>query len=80
MHVLPKGFRRAREYGFLHGNASKTLKLLQFILQAEVPFEKEPGRPAFKCPKCGRKMQIVACRIRSRPDLKERDSPGKSAA
>lgn len=79
-HVLPKGFRRAREYGFLHGNASKTLKLLQLILHAEVPFEEEPGRPVFKCPKCGRKMQIVACRIRRRPDLKGRDSPGKSAA
>jgi hypothetical protein len=25
-HVLPKGFRRARDYGFLHGNAKKTLK------------------------------------------------------
>jgi hypothetical protein len=78
-HVLPKGFRRAREYGFLHGNAAKTLKLLQLILQAQVPFEKEPGRPAFKCPKCGRKMQVVACRIRSRPDFKERDSPAKIA-
>jgi hypothetical protein len=24
-HVLPKGFRRARDYGFLHGNAKRTL-------------------------------------------------------
>jgi len=22
-HVLPKGFRRIRDYGFLHGNAKK---------------------------------------------------------
>ncbi len=28
-HVLPKGFRRARNYGFLHGNAKQTLKRLQ---------------------------------------------------
>jgi len=26
-HVLPKGFRRVRDYGFLHSNAKKTLKL-----------------------------------------------------
>jgi hypothetical protein len=24
-HVLPKGFRRVRDYGFLHGNAKKLL-------------------------------------------------------
>ena len=30
-HVLPKGFRRCRDYGFLHGNAKKLLKLLQLI-------------------------------------------------
>lgn len=32
-HVLPKGFRRARNYGFLHGNAKATLKRLQIILK-----------------------------------------------
>jgi hypothetical protein len=32
-HVLPKGFRRARDYGFLHGNAQKLLSLVQLLLQ-----------------------------------------------
>ena len=32
-HVLPKGFRRARNYGFMHGNAKATLKRLQLILK-----------------------------------------------
>ena len=32
-HVLPKGFRRVRDYGFLHGNAKKLLTLVQMILQ-----------------------------------------------
>src|SRR5699024_8779338 len=32
-HVLPKGFRRLRDYGFLHGNAKKRLRLVQLILQ-----------------------------------------------
>jgi hypothetical protein len=27
-HVFPKGFRRARDYGFLHGNAKKLLSLV----------------------------------------------------
>ncbi|MBT7072265.1 MAG: IS91 family transposase, partial [Anaerolineae bacterium] len=32
-HVLPKGFRRVRDYGFLHGNAKKLLSLVQMVLQ-----------------------------------------------
>ena len=32
-HVLPKGFRRVRDYGFLHGNAKKLLTLVQLILR-----------------------------------------------
>ncbi|MCP3924195.1 MAG: transposase [Desulfobacterales bacterium] len=31
-HVLPKGFRRIRGYGFLHGNAKKLLFIVQLIL------------------------------------------------
>ena len=79
-HVLPKGFRRARDYGFLHGNASKTLKLLQLILRAEVPFESKVERPFFKCPTCGQKMKIIACGIKDRTYLKGRASPAMAAA
>jgi hypothetical protein len=34
-HVLPKGFRRVRDYGFLHGNAKRLLRLVlvQLVLQ-----------------------------------------------
>jgi hypothetical protein len=35
-HVLPKGFRRIRDYGFLHGNAKKTLKLVQLVLRVVI--------------------------------------------
>ncbi|WP_133309863.1 IS91 family transposase [Parashewanella spongiae] len=31
-HVIPKGFRRVRDYGLLHGGASKTLKKIQLCL------------------------------------------------
>ena len=32
-HVLPKGFRRVRDYGFLHGNAKKLLSLVQLVVR-----------------------------------------------
>jgi len=35
-HVLPKGFRRVRDYGFLHGNAKKLLSLVQLILHVVI--------------------------------------------
>jgi len=58
-HVLPKGFRRCRDYGFLHGNAKKILKLLQLILQVKLEDEIENKRPEYKCPKCGSRMRIM---------------------
>jgi Putative transposase len=35
-HVLPKGLRRVRDYGFLHGNAKKLLSLVQLILHVVI--------------------------------------------
>ncbi len=31
-HVLPKGFRRARNFGFLHPNSKRLMALLQYLL------------------------------------------------
>ena len=59
-HVLPKGFRSAREYGFLHGNAKKRLSLVQLILQVVIAPRPSRPRPAFKCPVCQSPMCIVA--------------------
>jgi hypothetical protein len=59
-HVLPKGFRRARDYGFLHGNAKKTLALVQLVLQALIHAFTHRPRPAFKCPMCQAPMKILA--------------------
>lgn len=59
-HVLPKGFRRARDYGFLHGNAKKLLSLVQLILKVLVQACFRRPRPAFKCPMCQAPMQILA--------------------
>jgi hypothetical protein len=59
-HVLPKGFRRTRDYGFLHGNAKKLLSLVQLVLQVLIQTWASRSRPAFKCPKCQAPMQILA--------------------
>jgi len=66
-HVLPKGFRRVRDYGFLHGNAKKLLALVQLVLHVLIESCAPRPRPAFKCPKCQTPMQIVAFMPPARP-------------
>jgi hypothetical protein len=57
-HVLPKGFRRVRDYGFLHGNAKKLLSLVQLVLHVLMQTCVPRPRPAFKCPICQSPMKI----------------------
>lgn len=59
-HVLPKGFRRVRDYGFLHGNAKRLLRLVQLILQVWIQAASRRLRPFFKCPMCKAPMRILA--------------------
>jgi len=61
-HVLPKGFRRVRDYGFLHGNAKKLLSLVQMVLHVLIQASITRSRPAFLCPKCHTPMRITAFR------------------
>lgn len=61
-HVLPKGFRRIRDYGFLHGNAKKLLALVQLVLQVVIQASILRPKPVFKCPHCQTPMQILAFR------------------
>jgi hypothetical protein len=66
-HVLPKGFRRARNFGFLHPNCKRLIALLQVVLKFD------PGpitewikqRAPILCACCGAVMVIVKTRIRS---------------
>ena len=58
-HVLPKGFRRVRDYGFLHGNAKKLLSLIQLILHVIIKKTQQRPRPVFKCPRCKAPMVII---------------------
>jgi hypothetical protein len=72
-HVLPKRFRRTRDYGFLHGNAKAKLRTLQIILHVDIPARPPKPRPSIPCPKCGADMIIVytlkkrACPTRGSP-------------
>jgi hypothetical protein len=59
-HVLPTGFRRVRDYGFLHGNARKTLVRVQWFLKVAISVIKaEMPRPPFLCKHCGQPMSIT---------------------
>ena len=73
-HVLPKGFRRARNYGFLHPNKKRLIALLHLVLRIvpRLPTPDKP-RPAFLCPCCGKPMQVIRRRIRPK-DVKRRET------
>jgi hypothetical protein len=59
-HVLPKRFRRVRDFGLLHGNAKAVIQLLQMLL-SHIPFcpmskaEKQP----MACPECGQPIRAA---------------------
>lgn len=78
-HVLPKGFRRARDFGFLHGNAKRTLLRIQLLLKPKIGETSPVKRPAFKCPCCGEETIIIAMGV-FRPPLDQRSrSPPPSS-
>ena len=58
-HTLPKGFRRSRDYGFLHGNAKRILKIVQWALQIEVPMQALVERKKVVCKKCQQPMEFM---------------------
>lgn len=64
-HVLPKGFRRARNFGFLHPNSKRLIAALQYLLglgsKGALAWIKP--RPRLACPCCGGEMKIVKTRI-----------------
>jgi hypothetical protein len=64
-HVLPKGFRRTRNFGIVHANSKRVLALLQERLRLN-PIKilgEQALRPTIKCPCCGGAMRIVKTRI-----------------
>lgn len=68
-HVLPKGFRRARNFGFLHPNSKRLIALLKLLVFKRpstpvTPATAEPApRAQWKCACCGAAMVVVRRRI-----------------
>jgi hypothetical protein len=60
-HVLPKGLRRARSYGFLHPNARRLAALLK-LLVFKTPQPQPAERATLRCTCCGAPMRIVSTR------------------
>jgi hypothetical protein len=58
-HVLPKGLRRARDYGFLHGNSKRLLTLVQWVLRVHLPQILAPRKAQFRCPHCQGLMRVI---------------------
>ena len=70
LHVLQKGFRKTRCYGFLHPCSKKLIQILQIVLRV-TPFRvfmQKKERAKIKCPACGAAMKVVQTRI-ARPQL-----------
>ena len=69
LHVLPKGFRRTRCYGFLHPCSKKLIEFLQMALRVN-PFKmtrKIKERARIICPACEAVMEIIRTRIAKPP-------------
>jgi hypothetical protein len=80
-HVLPKGLRRVRSFGFLHPNSRRALRLLQLLhlRPARPPAQAAPvPRPVWRCG-CGGAMSVL--RRRMPPEAtKSQSSSANSAA
>jgi hypothetical protein len=65
LHLLPKGFVRIRNFGFLANRKRATLLPLCFHLLGAAP-QAEPGASSsgdspdlYRCPKCGGPMKVI---------------------
>jgi len=75
-HVLPKGFRRARDYGFLHSNSKPLIQLLQYLFHCVLhPPRGKREKSPIPCKGCGGIMEIIATRIRPLPQPRPRLQP-----
>ena len=74
-HVLPKGVRRARNFGFLHPNCKRMIALLKLLVFKQPLCLPTPptARPQLLCTCCGSPMVIV--RLRILPSIAESPMP-----
>jgi len=67
-HVLPQGFHRVREYGFLHPKAKTRLRVLQLLLHVNPAPRVTPEKPPICCPRCQAPMRLIGVSFGRRPD------------
>lgn len=79
-HVLPKGLRRSRNFGFLHPNSARAIRLLQLLHLRAAPGAANPPtaiqRPAWRCA-CGQPMAVLRRRM---PALRPLAAPDEQPA
>jgi hypothetical protein len=60
-YLLPRRFRRVRDFGILHANAKQLIQLLQLTQHMRVPPpDPLPQRPPVHCDRCGEVKTIMA--------------------
>jgi hypothetical protein len=71
IHVPPKGFVRARSYGFLSNRNRKKnrTRAVELIGQANKPPSRAPFKPLRLCPECARKRGIRKTHFAPVPDV-----------
>lgn len=65
-HILPRSFRRVRNFGFLHPNSKKLIKILQWLFRLDpsrFTGKKLEPRKRMICPLCGAFMNILAIKL-----------------
>jgi len=75
-HVLPRGLRRSRNYGFLHPNSKGLIALLHIVLRIAPRTTPTAAarRPAFLCPCCAAPMKVIRRRM-APPGASPRPTP-----
>ncbi|MCT0204658.1 transposase [Synechococcus sp. CS-602] len=64
-HVLPRRFRRVRDYGLLHTNCKRLVQLLQLVLRVPVPSPRiNLQRSPVLCQSCEKAMTLIARMLR----------------
>ena len=60
VHVLPSGYRRLRDFGFLHGDAKRTRALVQIALRVQIPPLPPRTAAVLRCRTCLSELVAVS--------------------
>jgi len=76
-HLLPRGFRRSRNYGLSHHRRKILLRRVQLMLHVVIPIAKPKTRRPVLCWRCGQPMRIRLIPRTFRIDI-QTDSPART--